>query len=276
MESRYAVYDRDGNRKLTIDDRIPYRATVTIPGAPAVRARGPYKISNLAQELALREKSGLALDPQRVAENPVDRISRSISEGYWDGLTRRLDRSSFAAILHDPKVKADKCYLYVRGVPFVVPGGRFNELYGRDSYFHVLGTLTDGRGDLARGTVDNLVYEITHYGKILNANRTCYLTRLQPPFLGPERRTPLGLSRYGGFARGVQPEVEPGHFDHVLGPAARRYGLTIPELTDRLNQAQLRDPGLEEFFLQTGPSANPDTIRPTAGAWEPRVGRRTS
>lgn len=69
-----------------------------------------------------------------------------------------------------------------QGVPFVVPGGRFNELYGWDSYFHVLGLLQDGLFELARSIVDNFIYEIEHYGKVLNANRTYYLTRSQPPF----------------------------------------------------------------------------------------------
>ncbi len=31
--------------------------------------------------------------------------------------------------------------------------------------------------------VDNFVYQINHYGKILNANRSYYLTRTQPPFM---------------------------------------------------------------------------------------------
>lgn len=66
-------------------------------------------------------------------------------------------------------------------VPYVVPGGRFNELYGWDSYFHVLGLLEDGDVELARSIVDNQLYEIRHYGKVLNANRTYYLTRSQPP-----------------------------------------------------------------------------------------------
>jgi alpha,alpha-trehalase len=69
------------------------------------------------------------------------------------------------------------------GVPYVVPGGRFNELYCWDSYFITRGLLQDGRKDLARGMADNLLYELKYYGKIPNANRTYYLTRSQPPFL---------------------------------------------------------------------------------------------
>ena len=67
--------------------------------------------------------------------------------------------------------------------PYVVPGGRFNEMYGWDSYFIQLGLLRDGRVELARDMTDNFLYEIAHYGTILNANRTYFLTRSQPPFL---------------------------------------------------------------------------------------------
>ena len=66
---------------------------------------------------------------------------------------------------------------------YVVPGGRFNEMYGWDSYFIVRGLLRAGRVELARDMVDNFLFEIEHYGAMLNANRTYYLTRSQPPFV---------------------------------------------------------------------------------------------
>ena len=66
---------------------------------------------------------------------------------------------------------------------YVVPGGRFNEMYGWDSYFIVRGLLHAGRSELAREMVDNFFFEIEHYGAMLNANRTYYLTRSQPPFV---------------------------------------------------------------------------------------------
>ena len=66
---------------------------------------------------------------------------------------------------------------------YVVPGGRFNEMYGWDSYFIIRGLVRDNRADLAQGMVENFFFEIEHYGAVLNANRTYYLTRSQPPFL---------------------------------------------------------------------------------------------
>ncbi len=143
----------------------------------------------------------------------------------------------------------------VCGVPYVVPGGRFNELYYWDSYFTLLGLLQDGRTDLARGIADNLLYEVQYYGKVPNGNRTYYLTRSQPPFLtsivravyasgktdkvwlaaalktalmeyrnvwlGRDRLVKTGpyeLSRYYDEGNGPCPEVEPGHYDEKLQP----------------------------------------------------------
>jgi alpha,alpha-trehalase len=71
----------------------------------------------------------------------------------------------------------------LRGLPFVVPGGRFNEFYGWDSYMSSLGLLIHARTDLCVSMVRNFCFCIKHYGKILNANRSYYLCRSQPPFL---------------------------------------------------------------------------------------------
>ena len=76
---------------------------------------------------------------------------------------------------------------------YVVPGGRFNEMFGWDSYFIILGLVDDGRIEVARGMVENFFYEIEHYGAVLNANRTYFLTRSQPPLL-----TSMVLAVYDG------------------------------------------------------------------------------
>ncbi|NJP09886.1 MAG: alpha,alpha-trehalase [Leptolyngbyaceae cyanobacterium RU_5_1] len=68
---------------------------------------------------------------------------------------------------------------------YVVPGGRFNEMYGWDSYFIQMGLLRDGEVELAKSMVEQLLYEVEHYGTMLNANRTYTLARSQPPVLTP-------------------------------------------------------------------------------------------
>ena len=188
----------------------------------------------------------------------VERLPATVTAGFVRDLGVRHGILSLAL-----ERTAEGAYA---GVPFVVPGGRFNEMYGWDSYFEALGLLRDGRIGLAKAMVDNFVYQITHYGKILNANRTYYLTRSQPPFLtsmalavyrrlpptagvrrwlagvmraaikeyhgvwmNQDRLTDTGLSRYFGSGRGPPPEVEPGHFDAIYRPYARRLGLETRE-----------------------------------------------
>ena len=55
---------------------------------------------------------------------------------------------------------------------YVVPGGRFNEMYGWDRYFIIRGLQQDGRLDLALGMMENFFLEFYHYETVLNANRT--------------------------------------------------------------------------------------------------------
>lgn len=66
--------------------------------------------------------------------------------------------------------------------PYVIPGGRFREVYYWDSYFTMLGLQAAGRVDLIQDMVDNFAHLIDEYGFIPNGNRTYYLSRSQPPF----------------------------------------------------------------------------------------------
>ena len=173
-----------------------------------------------------------------------------------------------------------------QGVPFVVPGGRFNEMYGWDSYFITLGLLKDGRVGSARAMVDNFVYEIARYGKILNANRTYYLTRSQPPFftsmvravlqalpksdstkvwlrgalaaaideytrvwMSGDHRTPIGLNRYFDTGHGPPPEVEPGHFDAIYAPFAKKSGMNVRAFEQAYRAGTVSVPALDSFFV---------------------------
>lgn len=66
--------------------------------------------------------------------------------------------------------------------PYVVPGGRFREIYYWDSYFTMLGLKVDGRDDLVESMLADFVSLIERYGHIPNGTRTYYLSRSQPPF----------------------------------------------------------------------------------------------
>jgi alpha,alpha-trehalase len=66
--------------------------------------------------------------------------------------------------------------------PYVVPGGRFRELYYWDSYFTMLGLARSGRHDLVEHMVHDFAYLIDTYGHVPNGTRSYYLSRSQPPF----------------------------------------------------------------------------------------------
>ena len=114
----------------------------------------------------------------------------------------------------DPAALPRNGLLYLEN-PYVVPGGQFNEMYGWDSYFIIRGLLSGSVSGslsgsppapanlaLAQGMVENFFFEIEHYGGVLNANRTYYLTRSQPPFL-----TSMILAVYE--ARASHPQLRP-------------------------------------------------------------------
>ncbi|WP_322031370.1 alpha,alpha-trehalase TreF [Paraburkholderia sp. J76] len=89
----------------------------------------------------------------------------------WDVLSRRPDAkpNPYSSLLPLP-------YAYV------VPGGRFNEIYYWDSYFIMLGLEASGRHELVLDELNNFAALIDRYGHIANGNRTYYLSRSQPPF----------------------------------------------------------------------------------------------
>jgi len=66
--------------------------------------------------------------------------------------------------------------------PYIVPGGRFREVYYWDSYFTMLGLVQSGRTDLVKNMLDNFAHLILTIGHIPNGNRTYYLSRSQPPY----------------------------------------------------------------------------------------------
>ncbi|KAJ7285295.1 alpha,alpha-trehalase-neutral trehalase [Mycena rebaudengoi] len=184
-------------------------------------------------------------------------------------LPEKADDPAFPGILALAMREVDGS---LKGIPFIVPGARFNELYNWDSYFITLGLL---------GMVDHFIFEIKHYGKILNGSRSYYLCRTQPPFLTdmalqiynqldrsdlaanhawlkraiqaaikePRMDPKTGLSRYRPDGLGIPPETEATHFTHILEPFALKHGLSVLEFSEKYNDGLLKEPALDEYFL---------------------------
>ncbi|GAA5887318.1 hypothetical protein JCM6882_002490 [Rhodosporidiobolus microsporus] len=178
------------------------------------------------------------------------------------------------------EIKREDGLLDYQGIPFVVPGA---------SYFISLGLLADGHVELAQGIVEHFLFEIKHYKKILNGNRSYYLMRSQPPFLTDlalqvydqldpaneaenkdflkraiqgaieeyhivwqeERRLDpvTGLSRYRPDGLGIPPETEASHFTAILQPYAEKLGISVNEFTEQYDSGEVKVPELDEYFL---------------------------
>ncbi len=101
---------------------------------------------------------------------PAGQNLREHIDGLWPELTRTTDSAGkWDSLLPLPK-------------PYVVPGGRFREVYYWDSYFTMLGLAESGHWDKIQDMVANFGYEIDTWGHIPNGNRSYYLSRSQPPF----------------------------------------------------------------------------------------------
>ncbi|MDP9083179.1 MAG: alpha,alpha-trehalase TreF [Pseudomonadota bacterium] len=93
---------------------------------------------------------------------------------HIDGLWESLTRPAAAAQRYSSLVALPR--------PYVVPGGRFREIYYWDSYFTMLGLAESGRHDLVTDMVADFAYMIDTFGHIPNGARTYYISRSQPPF----------------------------------------------------------------------------------------------
>ncbi|KAL1740011.1 glycoside hydrolase family 37 protein [Schizophyllum fasciatum] len=224
-----------------------------------------------------REKPHMRLDVQVLPPKPDD-----------PAFVKSLNDKPGLLALAMQEVLDAKGEKTLKGLPFIVPGARFNELYNWDSYFISLGLLVDGHVQMAKNMVDHFIFEIKHYNKILNGSRSYYLCRAQPPFLtdmalqiynqldrtdedanrewlkraiqaaikeyhtvwmaAPRIDPKTGLTRYKPEGLGIPPETEASHFTHILEPYANKHGISILEFTEKYNDGVLKEPELDEYF----------------------------
>jgi alpha,alpha-trehalase len=175
-----ALFAAVQERRIFPDGKTFVDATPTRPVAAIMR---DYAAGDFARDDALRAfvlanfdvPGGGAAPPADAARPPLAEHIRAL----WPQLTR-------------PPVKpAPGSTALALPRPFVVPGGRFREIYYWDSYFTMLGLRADGQDALIEGMIDDFVSLVERYGHVPNGARTYYLSRSQPPFL----YLMMGLSR---------------------------------------------------------------------------------
>ena len=112
-------------------------------------------------------------------------LPRPVGEGFRSDTSQSMEqhmRALWPVLTRPPDTADARSSLIPLPNPYVVPGGRFREVYYWDSYFTMLGLIESGRTDLVKSMLDNFAHLIVTVGHIPNGNRTYYLSRSQPPF----------------------------------------------------------------------------------------------
>jgi alpha,alpha-trehalase len=138
--------------------------------------------------------------------------------------------------------------------PYVVPGGRFREVYYWDSYFTMLGLIEDGRLDLVKNMLDGFASLVRTVGHIPNANRTYYLSRSQPPFFAAM----VGLyATAADTARAVEylDALEAEHAFWMAGADSVKPGTAARRVV------RLRDGALLNRYWDDRPEPRPESYR---------------
>jgi alpha,alpha-trehalase len=161
-------------------------------------------------------------DPEKVEEQ----LRATLGDLAYSRIALRVLPSEFEHI-------CEHGLLYLPG-SYVVPGGRFNEFYGWDSYFIQRGLIRGGHTNLAMSLVEQALYEVEHYGAVLNANRTYYLTRSHPPVLSMMVREAMKINDDHDWLARNLPTIEkfyyywrvPPHLNQATG-LSRYYDMGI-------------------------------------------------
>ncbi len=197
--------------------------------------------------------------PAQTAHVAPQPTLRAHIDALWPLLTRRDDAGApHGSLLSLPH-------------PYVVPGGRFREIYYWDSYFTLLGLVDSGRSDLARHMVDNFAWLIDTYGHIPNGSRSYYLSRSQPPFFS--YMVELVTDGDAAALRGYLPQLRREHAFWMAGAEALAPGEAARRVV-RLADGSLlnrywddRDTPRPEAFLHDRATAAAAPQRPAREVW---------
>lgn len=144
-----------------------------VPNSDPLMILADYRMQKNQSGFDLRHFVQVNFTLPKDGEKYVPPAGQSLRE-HIDGLWPVLTRSTTNAEKWDSLLPLPE--------PYVVPGGRFREIYYWDSYFTMLGLAESNHWDKVSDMVANFAYEIDSWGHIPNGNRTYYLSRSQPPF----------------------------------------------------------------------------------------------
>ncbi len=222
----------------TFVDCIPLFTTDEILDRYAkAKVKGEVDLAAFVKEhfrLPKKYASGFKTDRSRSSEEHINAL--------WPVLTRQPDASSSGTLLPLPK-------------SYIVPGGRFGEIYYWDSYFTILGLEAAEQWPTIENMCDNFTYLIDQYGFIPNGNRTYFLGRSQPPF-------------YSLIVKLLADGKGKDHYKKYLGALKKEYGfwmegvgtLTAEEPTHR-RVVRMPDGAILNRYWDDQPKPRPESYR---------------
>jgi alpha,alpha-trehalase len=212
---------------LLAGDLSPIRGYIKRSWTTLTRSHGDLLAA--ARDPKLPRPAGQAWPVYLSVREDREKIKRLLAQALPPSDLRQIE---LRTLPQPPAAVTEHGLLYLPH-PYVVPGGRFNEMYGWDSYFILLGLLADGEIARAKALTDNFLYEVAHYGAVLNANRTYYLTRSQPPFLSSMVLAVFAQTRDKAWLAAALPAIEAYH----------RMWITPPHLAGTTGLARYYDTG---------------------------------
>lgn len=187
----------------------------SVPLAPPERIRAEFGAlldDFVRKHFALPKHGGGDAPTTARADNLAAHIDQ-----LWTALTRDADA---ADVQHGSLIPLPH--------PYVVPGGRFREIYYWDSYFTMQGLVASGRIDLVESMIRNFAWLIDHHGHIPNGNRSYFLSRSQPPMFAFMLRL---LECEKGFSaiRPFLPQLEREYAWWMVRSASPHSGRAMPD-----------------------------------------------
>ena len=134
----------------------------------------------------IRKPSEIMADYQRLVKEPTFDLKAFVAANFTrppdpDDITTHINRL-WRVLRRDPSEPVEGSSLLPLPYPYIVPGGRFDEIYYWDSYFTMLGLRESDEIEMIENMMKNFASLIDRYGFIPNGNRSYYLSRSQPPF----------------------------------------------------------------------------------------------
>lgn len=177
---------------------------------------------------------------QDYESDPSKSVEENI-ESLWSALTRRPDKVGGTMI--------------PLPYPYIVPGGRFGEIYYWDSYFTMLGLEVSGKHDMLENMVKNFSFLIDQLGYVPNGNRSYFVGRSQPPFYSLMVDLLAGIKGRGELARYL-PQLRKEHQFWMKGS-----GEVSPDLPARFRCARLVEGEILNRYWDENNTPRPESFR---------------